>query len=159
MKNRATKILSLALCAAVLFAAVGTSGFALTGEGKESEDENQTTTINVSAEAETSKDETVYVLAGADGTVQKIIVSDWSNFLMGAFCFRENPKLLKDRSPNDGCSETTAGSIISSPLSDGCIMLVCAKAENGTATIRHKIDMSILFLICLLFICKFRQKN
>lgn len=77
MKNRATKILSLALCAVVLFAAVGTSGFALTGESKESEDENQTTTINVSAEAETSKDETVYVLAGADGTVQKIIVSDW----------------------------------------------------------------------------------
>ena len=77
MKNRATKFLSLALCAVVLFAAVGTSVFALTGEVKESEDENQTTTINVSAEAETSKDETVYVLAGADGTVQKIIVSDW----------------------------------------------------------------------------------
>lgn len=77
MKNRATKFLSLALCAVVLFTAVGTSVFALTGEGKESEDENQTTTINVSAEAETSKDETVYVLAGADGTVQKIIVSDW----------------------------------------------------------------------------------
>lgn len=77
MKNRATKIISLALCAVVLFAAVGTSVFALAGEGKESEDENQTTTINVSAETETSKDETVYVLAGADGTVQKIIVSDW----------------------------------------------------------------------------------
>lgn len=77
MKNRATKFLSLALFAVVLFAAVGTSVFALTGEGKESEDGNQTTTINVSAEAETSKDETVYVLAGADGTVQKIIVSDW----------------------------------------------------------------------------------
>ena len=77
MKNRATKFISLALCAVVLFAAVRTSVFALTGEGKESEDENQETTINASAEAETSKDETVYVLAGADGTVQKIIVSDW----------------------------------------------------------------------------------
>ena len=84
MKNRATKFLSLALCAVVLFAAVGTSVFALTGEGKESEDENQTTTINVSAEAETSKDETVYVLAGADGTVQKIIVSDWIKNAMAA---------------------------------------------------------------------------
>ena len=56
MKNRATKFISLALCAVVLFAAVGTSVFALTGEGKESEDENQETTINASAEAETSKD-------------------------------------------------------------------------------------------------------
>ena len=54
MKNRATKFISLALCAVVLFAAVGTSVFALTGEGKESEDENQETTINASAEAETA---------------------------------------------------------------------------------------------------------
>ena len=77
MKNRATKIISLALCAAVLSAAVGTSVFALTGEGKESKAENTSANINVSAETDTSKDETVYVLAGADGTVQKIIVSDW----------------------------------------------------------------------------------
>ena len=77
MKNRATKFLSLVLCAAVLFTAVGTSVFALAGEGKESKAENTSTSINVSAETETSKDETVYVLAGADGTVQKIIVSDW----------------------------------------------------------------------------------
>ena len=77
MKNRATKIISLALCAAVLFAAVGTSVFALAGEGKESKAENTSANINVSAETDTSKDETVYVLAGADGTVQKIIVSDW----------------------------------------------------------------------------------
>lgn len=77
MKNRATKIISLALCAAVLSTAVGTSVFALAGEGKESKAENTSTNINVSAETETSKDETVYVLAGADGTVQKIIVSDW----------------------------------------------------------------------------------
>lgn len=84
MKNRARKFISLALCAVVLFAAVGTSVFALTGEGKESEDENQETTINASAEAETSKDETVYVLAGADGTVQKIIVSDWIKNAMAA---------------------------------------------------------------------------
>lgn len=39
MKNRATKFISLALCTVVLFAAVGTSVFALTGEGKEGEDE------------------------------------------------------------------------------------------------------------------------
>lgn len=93
MKNRATKFISLALCAVVLFAAVGTSVFALTGEGKESEDENQETTINASAEAETSKDETVYVLAGADGTVQKIIVSDWIKNAMAADSFEDKTEL------------------------------------------------------------------
>ena len=95
MKNRATKFISLALCAVVLFAAVGTSVFALTGEGKESEDENQETTINASAEAETSKDETVYVLAGADGTVQKIIVSDWIKNAMAADSLEDKTELDK----------------------------------------------------------------
>ena len=93
MKNRATKFILLALCAVVLFAAVGTSVFALTGEGKESEDENQETTINASAEAETSKDETVYVLAGADGTVQKIIVSDWIKNAMAADSLEDKTEL------------------------------------------------------------------
>lgn len=93
MKNRATKFISLALCAVVLFAAVGTSVFALTGEGKESEDENQETTINASAEAETSKDETVYVLAGADDTVQKIIVSDWIKNAMAADSLEDKTEL------------------------------------------------------------------
>ena len=93
MKNRATKFISLALCAVVLFAAVGTSVFALTGEGKESEDENQETTINASAETETSKDETVYVLAGADGTVQKIIVSDWIKNAMAADSLEDKTEL------------------------------------------------------------------
>ena len=93
MKNRATKFISLALCAVVLFAAVGTFVFALTGEGKESEDENQETTINASAEAETSKDETVYVLAGADGTVQKIIVSDWIKNAMAADSLEDKTEL------------------------------------------------------------------
>ena len=93
MKNRATKFISLALCAVVLFAAVGTSVFALTGEGKESEDENQETTINASAEVETSKDETVYVLAGADGTVQKIIVSDWIKNAMAAGSLEDKTEL------------------------------------------------------------------
>ena len=93
MKNRATKFISLALCAVVLVAAVGTSVFALTGEGKESEDENQETTINAAAEAETSKDETVYVLAGADGTVQKIIVSDWIKNAMAADSLEDKTEL------------------------------------------------------------------
>ena len=93
MKNRATKFISLALCTVVLFAAVGTSVFALTGEDKEGEDENQETTINASAEAETSKDETVYVLAGADGTVQKIIVSDWIKNAMAADSLEDKTEL------------------------------------------------------------------
>ena len=93
MKNRATKLISIALCVVVLFAAVGTPVFALTGERKESKDENKSTNINVSTEAETSKDETVYILAGADGTVQKIIVSDWIKNAMAADSFEDKTEL------------------------------------------------------------------
>ena len=93
MKNRATKFISLTLCAAVLSTAVGTSVFALAGEGKESKAENTSTSINVSAETETSKDETVYVLAGADGTVQKIIVSDWIKNAMAADSLEDKTEL------------------------------------------------------------------
>jgi len=109
MKNRATKFISLALCAVVLFAAVGTSVFALTGEGKESEDENQATTINASAEAETSKDETVYVLAGADGTVQKIIVSDWIKNAMAADSLEDKTELSDIENINGDESFTLGG--------------------------------------------------
>lgn len=93
MKNRATKLISLALCAVVLFTAVGTPVFALTGERKESEDENKSTNINVLTKAETSKEETVYVLAGADGTVQKIIVSDWIKNAMAADSLEDKTEL------------------------------------------------------------------
>ena len=109
MKNSATKFISLALCAVVLFAAVGTSVFALTGEGKESEDENQATTINASAEAETSKDETVYVLAGADGTVQKIIVSDWIKNAMAADSLEDKTELSDIENINGDESFTLGG--------------------------------------------------
>lgn len=77
MKKSMIKPLAVCLCATLL-ASSGIAAYAL-ADGKE----DKTTKKQVVSTADTaekqvnSKDETVYVIAGSDGSVQKIIVSDW----------------------------------------------------------------------------------
>jgi len=84
MKSKMIKIISLCLCIAIL--ASGAAYALASGKDKA---ENVKTAENITentaekqheeaaAKSDTFKDETVYVLANPDGTVQKIIVSDW----------------------------------------------------------------------------------
>ncbi len=76
MNKLSVKITSICLCAAIMLGGAGTA-YALTGEKNEVPAKVVTTSTKAEEEKEVSKDETVYVLAGADGSVQKIIVSDW----------------------------------------------------------------------------------
>ena len=76
MNNLSTKITAIALCAAIMLGGAG-AAYALAGEKNEVPAKAVTTSTKAEEEKEVSKDETVYVLAGADGSVQKIIVSDW----------------------------------------------------------------------------------
>ena len=69
MKTKVTKLIALALCLTLLVGNAAAHAFA----GRES----AAKTAAADAQAGLMKDETVYVLAGADGSVQKIIVSDW----------------------------------------------------------------------------------
>lgn len=79
MKGKIAKILSLCLCVAIL------AGGAIYAFASNDDDKDAGQPANNSSEvqqenagtANISKDETVYVLANADGTVEKIIVSDW----------------------------------------------------------------------------------
>ena len=85
MKNNIIKTLSVCLCAVLLVGTVGGAVFALTDNNKKNEKNN---IVNTAAEVtketeEPSKDETVYVLAGPDGAVRKIIVSDWIKNSLG----------------------------------------------------------------------------
>lgn len=75
MNKKVTKIIAICLCAALCLGGAGVA-FAQTGSKQESA---QPTAAQKAADLQQkiSKDETVYVLAGADGSVQKIIVSDW----------------------------------------------------------------------------------
>ena len=76
MNKLSTKITAICLCAAIVLGCAGVA-YALTGEKNEVPAKAVTTSTKAVEEKEVSKDETVYVLAGADGSVQKIIVSDW----------------------------------------------------------------------------------
>ena len=76
MNNLSTKITAICLCAAIVLGGAG-AAYALAGEKNEVPAKAVTTSTKAEEEKEVSKDETVYVLAGADGSVQKVIVSDW----------------------------------------------------------------------------------
>lgn len=78
MKKIATKIVAVGFCAALCIGSVG-AVYAVTGQKDNNQEASAQTVVQSVPEApvEMAKDETVYVLAGADGNVQKIIVSDW----------------------------------------------------------------------------------
>ena len=79
MKKKFLKPLALVLCAAVCAGSIGATVYARGAVQKQPEPKLDTPTVTATGDetAAPEKDETVYVLAGADGSVQKIIVSDW----------------------------------------------------------------------------------
>ena len=77
MKKSSTKIIALCLCALLAVSGIAMTAFAQNSDGDEAEKQDKQETVSAAADAGVSKDETVYVLAGANGSVQKIIVSDW----------------------------------------------------------------------------------
>ncbi|MBE5965454.1 MAG: hypothetical protein E7255_00500 [Lachnospiraceae bacterium] len=78
-KKHLKKILSILLCGVLVS---GGMGIAVHATGKKDTVANKetgkhTVTINKEDTNEISKDETVYIIAGADGAAKKVIVSDW----------------------------------------------------------------------------------
>lgn len=84
MKRSMIKPITICLCM-ILLVSSSVAAFAMTNEKKEEAEQQQTmSTGNTAEEQSNSKDETVYVIAGADGSVQKIIVSDWIKNTLGS---------------------------------------------------------------------------
>ncbi len=85
--KRVLKIVSLILCCTVIGSGTAAIAYA-TGVKQTEEKITQETAAAVSAKQETtegiSKDETVYVIAGADGSAKRIIVSDWIKNTLGS---------------------------------------------------------------------------
>lgn len=83
MKKYITKFVSVSLCAVLIVSSIGATVYALNSN----KTENKVDAIDnaaVEEEEEISKDETVYVFASADGSVKKIIVSDWIKNTLGS---------------------------------------------------------------------------
>ena len=85
MKKSSTKIIALCLGVLLAVSGIAMTAFAQNSDGNGADHQEKPETVSVSGadNAGVSKDETVYVLAGADGTVQKIIVSDWLRNSLG----------------------------------------------------------------------------
>lgn len=83
--KRLIKLMSVALCLTLALSASLVGVFALSLNGISLGDKDKATPD----EAEILKDETVYVMAKADGTVDKIIVSDWIKNNKGADTIRD----------------------------------------------------------------------
>lgn len=80
MKKLASKVLSLGLCAVLAVGGVSSAmGAAASGSGSGTVTEPAPAplTAKIAGTSAPVRDETVYVLAGADGQVERIIVSDW----------------------------------------------------------------------------------
>ena len=84
MKSEIAKPISATLCAALMVCSIGASVYAEKAPKQDEKPEISETVVTNKEQAEIVKDETVYVIAGADGSVQKIIVSDWIKNSIGS---------------------------------------------------------------------------
>ncbi len=93
MNGRMKKILAAVLSCTVLLGA-GATAWALADQSKNEEQEPETTEVGApEEETRNEKDETVYVLVGADGSVKKIIVSDWIKNTLGSASMADKTEL------------------------------------------------------------------
>ncbi len=93
MKKSVTKILALCLCVLLAVGGIAMTAFALNTDENTTEKQADPEPASVSDDTGVSKDETVYVLAEADGSVRKIIVSDWIKNSLGNAAVNDRTEL------------------------------------------------------------------
>ncbi len=109
MNKPSFKITAIILCAVLCLSSVVTV-FALTNDKIEDQEKDAVTaTTTANTDIDSTKDETVYVLAGADGSVQKIIVSDWIKNALGAASITDSTGLSDIENVNGNESYTISG--------------------------------------------------
>ena len=109
MNKLSFKITVIVLCAVLCLSSVITV-FALTNDKTEEQKKDAVTaTTTANTDKDSTKDETVYVLAGADGSVQKIIVSDWIKNAIGAASITDSTGLSDIENVKGNESYTISG--------------------------------------------------
>ena len=71
------KFLAVILAMAVAVGAAGVTTYAVGKDANDTEAPSTVVTAASASDTEAVKDETVYVMTAADGSTQKILVSDW----------------------------------------------------------------------------------
>lgn len=110
MNNTVKKVISIILCTSLI---TGTIGYGAYSAFDREHNKQATTVVREETKSvpkpKTVKDETVYVLAGADGNVRKVIVSDWLKNASGAESLTDS-SVLTDIENVKGDEKFTAGS-------------------------------------------------
>lgn len=86
MRNNTIKVMALGLGAAIILGSASTAVYALNNDTKEpAKDPKPVISANPNTSTESAtKDETVYVFSGADGSVKKVLVNNWLQNTNGA---------------------------------------------------------------------------
>lgn len=77
MNNTSKKVISILLCASLITGTIGFGAYSSYGKDAAAPEITKSAGTIPQKQSGIEKDETVWVLAGADGSVNKIIVSDW----------------------------------------------------------------------------------
>jgi putative membrane protein len=112
MNHKTLKLVSALLCACLLLGGAGGIVFAASGGSGNAAPEAAAVAEDRSGTGIPTKDETVYVLAGADGSVKKVIVSDWLSNAMGAAELADPSELsgIESVSGDDAAYDVSTGS-------------------------------------------------
>lgn len=98
MNNTSKKIISVLLCASLITGTIGSGIYYIASAKNESPAISENITVEKEIAKNDSKNveknETVYVLSGADGSVKKIIVSDWLKNMASAQNITDASSLL-----------------------------------------------------------------
>lgn len=111
IKKDLIKPVSILLCGVLLVGGVGATVHAtsVTNTAPAAVTEAAPAASENKAQSEVRKDETVYVLAGADGSVEKIIVSDWIKNTLGSTALSDQSDLSNVEAVREGESYTMNG--------------------------------------------------
>lgn len=111
IKKDLIKPVSILLCGVLLVGGVGATVHAtsVTKTAPAAVTEAAPAASENKAQSEVRKDETVYVLAGADGSVEKIIVSDWIKNTLGSTALSDQSDLSNVEAVREGESYTMNG--------------------------------------------------
>lgn len=111
IKKDLIKPVSILLCGVLLVGGVGATVHAtsVTNTAPAAVTEAAPAASENKAQSEVRKDETVYVLAGADGNVEKIIVSDWIKNTLGSTALSDQSDLSNVEAIREGESYTMNG--------------------------------------------------
>lgn len=109
MKKSVIKAVSLCLCGALAIGGAGVRALAQGNEAEESAKPVPAAGTTGSAARPSARDETVYVLTGSDGSVEKVIVSDWLKNGNGSAVLADAARLEDVENVKDGASYTLDG--------------------------------------------------